>query len=69
MRNFRIVKISSVFILSFIYYKILHIFKRKKLVIEVDISKPKRGKNGGPAALQRGISKVLPYETKYLDKD
>ena len=34
------------------------------LIIQVDISKSKQGK-GGPIVLQRGISKVLPYESKY----
>ena len=35
-----------------------------KLVIQVDISRSKQGK-GGPIVLQKGISKVLPYEAKY----
>ena len=34
------------------------------LIIQVDISKSKHGESG-PIILQRGISKVLPYETTY----
>ena len=65
--NFRIIKIFSILILLFMYYKnfkALNVSKGAKLIIEVDISKSKTGK-GGPIVLQRGISKVLPYETKY----
>jgi len=61
------IKLLSILILSFINYKILNSFKRikrTKLVIKVDISKSKQGE-GGPIVLQRGISKVLPYEAKY----
>ena len=57
-------KLLSILILSFIYYKILNSLKKIKLVIQVDISRAKQGK-GGPVVLQRGISKVLPYESKY----
>jgi hypothetical protein len=57
-------KLLSILILSLIYYIILNNFKRIKLVIQVDISRSKKGK-GGPIVLQRGISKVLPYEAKY----
>ena len=57
-------KLLSILILLIIYYIILNNFKRIKLVIQVDISRSKQGK-GGPIVLQRGISKVLPYEAKY----
>ena len=63
-KNTRIIKILSILILSFIYYKNKTNIKSNKLVIQVDISKSKQGK-GGPIVLQRGISKVLPYESKY----
>ena len=38
--------------------------EKNKKVIGVDITKPKE-KRGGPAMLINGISKALPYETKY----
>ena len=60
----RIIKILSILILPFIYLKKKTNIKSNKLVIQVDISQSKQGK-GGPIILQRGISKVLPYETKY----
>ena len=63
-KSSRIIKILSILILSFIYYKKKTYIKSNKLVIQVDISKSKQGK-GGPIVLQRGISKVLPYESKY----
>ena len=64
--DLKIIQILSIIILSFIYFKTPNRSKRKKLVIQVDISKSKRGK-GGPIVLQRGISKVLPYEAKYCN--
>jgi len=60
----RIIKILFILILSYIYYKKKTSIKSNKLVIQVDISKSKQGKDG-PIILQRGISKALPYETKY----
>ena len=39
--------------------------EKNKKVIGVDITKPKE-KRGGPAMLINGISKALPYETKYF---
>ena len=63
-KNSRIIKILFILILSFIYSKKKKNIKSNKLIIQVDISKSKQGK-GGPIVLQRGISKVLPYESKY----
>ena len=63
-KNSRIIKILFILILSFIYSKKKKSIKSNKLIIQVDISKSKQGK-GGPIVLQRGISKVLPYESKY----
>ena len=63
-KNSRIIKILFILILSYIYYKKKTSIKSNKLVIQVDISKSKQGKDG-PIILQRGISKALPYETKY----
>ena len=62
-KSSRIIKILSILILSFIYYK-QKTFKSNKFVIQVDISKSKHG-DRGPTILLRGISNVLPYETKY----
>ena len=63
-KTFIIIKILSILILSFIYYATLKFFKIKKIVIQVDISQSKHGKDG-PIVLQKGLSKVLSYETKY----
>jgi len=63
-KSSRIIKILSILILSFIYYKKKTYIKSNKLVIQVDISKSNRLK-GGPKILRIGMSKVLPYETAY----
>ena len=61
--KFYVQKIISILILLYIVYY-LKKCKIKKILIEVDLSITKF-KGGGPIQLQRGISKVLPYETKY----
>ena len=61
--KFNIQKIIPIFILVYVFYY----FKKwniKKILIEVDLSIIK-SQGGGPVQLQRGISKILPYETQY----
>ena len=49
------------FLLLIIYY---FIRKEKKIIIGVDISKTFLNLGGGPVSLQKGIAKVLNYESK-----
>ena len=66
-KNPHINNIILILILVLILFCIYHYQKdllKKKILIEVDISKAKfQGR--GPVELQKGISKVLPYESKY----
>lgn len=53
-----------IIIFSCLYFIFIIIsIQKNKLLIEVDISKAKF-EGGGPVQLQKGISKVLPYQTK-----
>ena len=63
----KIKKISFIILLLVIYLCFYYVLKNeKKIVIEVDLSlyKKKLDGLGGPIQLEKGVSKVLPYETK-----
>ena len=59
-------KIIFLLILLFYYYYFIESCDntKKKILIEVDITKGKK-EGGGPHQLQRGLNTVLPYETKH----
>ena len=61
-KNFGLIIGFFIILLSFLFL-FIKIKRKKKLLIEVDVSKSKL-EGGGPIQLQKGISKVLPYETK-----